>query len=78
MEKSLKPDRKFYTASFLIHLTSTVSLILLIAVINLIINLTGGDPDAVYPAGIYHLEKPFLYRGRQGKHPPGNLCKPGN
>ncbi len=46
MEKSLKPDRKFFIASRWIHLTVFATLIISAAIINLIIHLAEGDPQA--------------------------------
>ncbi|NOZ47034.1 MAG: PH domain-containing protein [Chlorobi bacterium] len=47
MEKQLKPDRKYFIATTWIHLTIFVAIILLTAIINLTINLSGGDSQAV-------------------------------
>jgi uncharacterized membrane protein YdbT with pleckstrin-like domain len=47
MEKSIKPDRKYFTKCFWIHLTITGTALLALAIINLIIHLTDGDPYAI-------------------------------
>lgn len=47
MEQNFKPDRKYLRESFWIHLTATVSLILLTGIIHLIVNIAGGDPRAI-------------------------------
>ena len=47
MEKLLKPDRKYFIASLWIHLTASISLILLTGIIHLIISLVSGDRNAI-------------------------------
>ena len=47
MEKSIKPDRKYFTKCFWIHLTITGTALLVLAITNLIIHFTGGDPYAI-------------------------------
>ncbi len=46
MEKSLKPDPKYYTKCTWVTLTVTAAAVLLMAAIHLIINLAEGDPAA--------------------------------
>ena len=47
MEISIKPDRKYFTKCVWIILTISGITILSIAIIHLVINLTGGNQDAV-------------------------------
>lgn len=47
MEKSIKPDRKYFTVCVWILFTISSLSILSIAIIHLIIYLAGGDPNAV-------------------------------
>ena len=47
MEKSIKPDRKYYTKCIWIHLTITGVVLLILAITNLIIILANGNPEAI-------------------------------
>lgn len=47
MEKSFKPDKKFFTKVLWIQLTITVFVIIAIAIVHLVINLVEGDLQAV-------------------------------
>jgi uncharacterized membrane protein YdbT with pleckstrin-like domain len=47
MEKSIKPDRKYYTKCIWIHLTITIAVLLMLVITNLIIQLTNGNPEAI-------------------------------
>ncbi len=46
MEETIRPDKKFLTKSLWVHLTASVSLVVLLGVIHLIVYLAGGDPAA--------------------------------
>jgi len=46
MEKSLKPDPKYYTKCTWVTLTATAAAVLLMAAVHLIINLAEGNPAA--------------------------------
>ncbi len=47
MEKSVNPDRKYFTKCFWIHLTISGAALSALAIANLIIHLADGNPDAV-------------------------------
>ena len=51
MEQSVKPDRKYYTKNALILLTISVCIILVVAIIINIIEMTDGEPEAAFIIG---------------------------
>ena len=48
MEQSFKPDKKYFTKVLAMELTITIFVALVVTIISLIINATGGDPEATY------------------------------
>jgi len=48
MEKSFKPDKKYYKKVLLIQITVTLAVALVVSIISTIINAADGDPQAKY------------------------------
>ena len=48
MEQSFKPDKKYFVKVLWMQLTSTVLLIILMAIIHFIIRIESGNPEAIY------------------------------
>ena len=47
MEKSIKPDKKYFTKVLWVLMTLTALLVIIVGIIHMIINLNHGEPEAI-------------------------------